>query len=445
LSVIIAFVLSAVHAGAQQFPLPPTYDAILKSPINSYITISYKKPNAKACATAFDTQKQYLGYVNLPPFSLAPYQQNYTINTFFRFFVSRTSPETAPLTIWLSSGPGSSSMVGLFEEAGPCEIVQPPYGSHSTQPRLWGWDRSSNLLFIDQPSQTGFSYDERVNASVDLSKDYPSLLDSRQEPRPHSPSIPAWLVVNDTFASGRDSNTQHSMAIVARACWHFLQGLLLAFLQYNPGIHANRTTVEPAGLNLFAESYGGMYGAMFANLFEDQNDRRSNGSLPSSTLEVQLDSVGIINGAIDLLTELVSIANFTRNNTYSITAIDSLTYQNAISSFNSDAGCRGMITRCRDLMEHSDPEGSGLDEDTNKLCAAAFDSCQSSATALYHQANKSPYDIRVKPEVGLSAAYQEYLNTAHVMQAIGVQINYTQSSVAVLQAFSERESSGSSR
>jgi carboxypeptidase C (cathepsin A) len=217
------------------------------------------------------------------------------------------------------------------------------------------------------------------------------------------------------------------------------------FPQYNPGTRPNRTTVEPAGVNLFAESYGGMYGPKFADFFEDQNDRRSNGSLPSSTLEVQLDSVGIINGAIDLLTELVSIANFTRNNTYSITAIDSLTYQNAISSFNSDAGCRGMITRCRDLMEHSDPEGSGLDEDTNKLCAAAFDSCQSSATALYHQANKSPYDIRVKPEVGLSAAYQEYLNTAHVMQAIGVQINYTQSSVAVLQAFSERESSGSSR
>jgi hypothetical protein len=96
-------------------------------------------------------------------------------------------------------------------------------------------------------------------------------------------------------------------------------------------------------------------------------------------------------------------------------------------------------------MQHFDPEGWGLDEDTNKQCAAAFDACQDAATVLYHQADRNPYDIRIKPDVGLSAAYQEYLNTAHVMQAIGAQINYTQSSVAVLQAFSERESYASFR
>jgi hypothetical protein len=94
LSIILAFVLSAVHAGAQQFPLPPTYDAILKSPINSYITISYKKPNVKACATAFDTQKQYSGYVNLLPFSLAPYQQNYTIQNISKMLLLRALPNS---------------------------------------------------------------------------------------------------------------------------------------------------------------------------------------------------------------------------------------------------------------------------------------------------------------------------------------------------------------
>jgi carboxypeptidase C (cathepsin A) len=439
--VALACVLSAADANALQFPQIPTYETILTSPINPNITISYKQPNASICATAFDTQKQYTGYVNLPPYTLAPFQQNYSINTFFWFIESRISSEIAPLTIWLSGGPGSSSMVGLFEEVGPCEVVQLPNGSYNTQPRLWGWDRSSNLLFIDQPTQTGFSYDERVNASIDLGKDYPFVLENRMEPQPLSPDTPKWRFMNGTFASGRRSNTQDTTAIAARACWHFLQGFLSAFPQYNPGTRPNRTTVKPAGVNLFTESYGGMYGPTFADFFEDQNDRRNNGSLPNSTLEIQLDSVGIINGAVDLLTELVSIANFTRNNTYGMTAIDLLTYQNAMSAFNSDTGCRGSVTRCRDRMQFFDPEGFGLDKDTNELCAAALNKCESAAAVLYRQADRNPYDIRIKPKSGLSAAYQEYLNTAHVMQSIGAQVNYTQSSVTVLQAFSESGSS----
>jgi carboxypeptidase C (cathepsin A) len=112
--------------------------------------------------------------------------------------------------------------------------------------------------------------------------------------------------MNGTFASDRAVNTQDSTAIAARAFWHFLQGFLSAFPQYNPGTRPNRTTIEPAGVNLFAESYGGMYGPTFADYFEVQNDRRNNGSLPDSTLVIQLDSVGIINGAVDFLTEIIS-------------------------------------------------------------------------------------------------------------------------------------------
>jgi carboxypeptidase C (cathepsin A) len=435
---LVIFVLALFAAVANtQFPVPPTYDTTLQSAINSNITISYNRPNASTCATAFAHQKQYAGYVNLPPFTLAPYQQNYSINTFFWFFESRASPETAPLTIWLSGGPGSSSMIGLFEEIGPCEIVQLPNGSYSTQPRLWGWDRSSNLLFIDQPTQTGFSYDERVNATVDLSKNYPSMLENRMEPGPLAPGVSAWRVLNGTFASGRDVNTQDSTAIAARACWHFLQGFLSAFPQYNPGTRPNRTTVDPAGVNLFAESYGGMYGPTFAGYFEDQNDRRTSGALPNSTLEIQLDSVGIINGAVDFLTEMISIANFTHNNTYGINAIDLLTYQNTISELNSETGCHGLVAKCRSRTEVFDPDGVGIDEATNNICATALDACTKVANDIYKQVNRSPYDIRMKPEVSISAAYQEYLNTGPVMQAIGAQVNYTQSSIAVLNAFAQ--------
>jgi len=111
-SVVIASALSLAGCSvAQQFAPPVSYDSVLSSPINPNITISYKSPRPGTCVTAFNTQKQYSGYVHLPPFTLAPYQQNYPINTFFWFIEARTNAETAPLTIWLNGGPGSSSCV----------------------------------------------------------------------------------------------------------------------------------------------------------------------------------------------------------------------------------------------------------------------------------------------------------------------------------------------
>ncbi|MED6160901.1 hypothetical protein PIB30_055545 [Stylosanthes scabra] len=72
---------------------------------------------------------------------------------FYFFFESRNSKKD-PVVIWLTGGPGCSSELALFYENGPFKIT-------NDLSLLWndyGWDKASNILFVDQPTGTGFSY-----------------------------------------------------------------------------------------------------------------------------------------------------------------------------------------------------------------------------------------------------------------------------------------------
>ncbi|KAL2937224.1 Serine carboxypeptidase-like 49 [Bienertia sinuspersici] len=72
---------------------------------------------------------------------------------FYFFFESRNSKED-PVVIWLTGGPGCSSELALFYENGPFKIA-------NNLSLVWnehGWDQAANLIFVDQPIGTGFSY-----------------------------------------------------------------------------------------------------------------------------------------------------------------------------------------------------------------------------------------------------------------------------------------------
>ena len=77
-----------------------------------------------------------------------------TRRLFFWFFESRNKPEKDPIVIWLNGGPGGSSMLGLFDEVGPCILK---LGDNETTPNQWAWNNNASLLFIDQPAGVGFS------------------------------------------------------------------------------------------------------------------------------------------------------------------------------------------------------------------------------------------------------------------------------------------------
>ncbi|CAO3637074.1 unnamed protein product [Cunninghamella blakesleeana] len=104
------------------------------------ITYQFKQP------TFCDSVTQYSGYIEVNP----------TTHYFFWFFESKENPETAPVTLWLNGGPGCSSLSGIFKGVGPCTVIND--NTKDGYDERGAWNRKSNLLFIDQPAGTGFSY-----------------------------------------------------------------------------------------------------------------------------------------------------------------------------------------------------------------------------------------------------------------------------------------------
>uniref|UniRef100_A0A6B2L691 Carboxypeptidase n=1 Tax=Arcella intermedia TaxID=1963864 RepID=A0A6B2L691_9EUKA len=74
---------------------------------------------------------------------------------FYWYFGSKSNGISDPLVIWLNGGPGASSMLGCFIENGPYRIN---LDGKSLSPNAYGWNQNANVLFIDQPVGTGFSY-----------------------------------------------------------------------------------------------------------------------------------------------------------------------------------------------------------------------------------------------------------------------------------------------
>jgi len=83
-----------------------------------------------------------------------------TDDMFYWAFESRDKPETDPLVMWLTGGPGCASEVALFYENGPYKF---PTDLAKTTPLTQNpesWNNKANLLFVDQPIGTGFSHSE---------------------------------------------------------------------------------------------------------------------------------------------------------------------------------------------------------------------------------------------------------------------------------------------
>ncbi len=102
-------------------------------------------------------------------------------NLFYWLF-KNTNIDNAPLIIWINGGPGSSSMFGLFLENGPIRVTRTGSGVDDYQVGLspdGSWLEYGDVLYLDQPVGTGFSYgDTYLDRMDDGATEFINFLDA---------------------------------------------------------------------------------------------------------------------------------------------------------------------------------------------------------------------------------------------------------------------------
>ncbi|KAF5448296.1 hypothetical protein F2P56_028846 [Juglans regia] len=82
------------------------------------------------------------------------------VQLFYYFIESERNPKDDPLVLWLTGGPGCSGLSGLLFEIGPFTFDYA--NSSGNKPTLelnpYSWTKIANIIFLDAPVGTGFSY-----------------------------------------------------------------------------------------------------------------------------------------------------------------------------------------------------------------------------------------------------------------------------------------------
>ncbi|KAL9086409.1 MAG: hypothetical protein Q9159_004186 [Coniocarpon cinnabarinum] len=377
-----------LSSGLAQFVTPPT--DLQTAQGNAGVQVRYKTVPAGICEQDPNV-KSYSGYADV--------EDNRHI--FWWFFEAREKDATeAPLTVWINGGPGSSSMIGLFQELGPCGVDF--NGNVYNNP--FSWSNASNMLFIDEPITTGFSYSIPVPGYADDDGNVITLPDNNcPDYAVDSETCGTWNVPDPQLTSNLTQNSAPDM-------WKTLQGFMGAFPQYSRN-----------GFHFTTESYGGHYGPVFNEYFEMQNAAAIPGAM-----NISLKSVMIGNGWYEPLIQYQAYYNFTVSpgNTYDFNPFNESISNQMYNSLYGVGNCRDQEVACATTGR-------------NDVCALADVFCANNIeSVLDNIPNRDEYDIReLSPDPFPYGFFVDYLNRADVQAAIGAYTNYTESSALVGNAF----------
>lgn len=151
------------------------YDRVLHPAFPEY-TLRLSTSDKQLCDP---NVKQHSGYLDISD----------TKHLFFWFFESRSKPKDDPLVLWLNGGPGCSSSTGLLFELGPCNIAK---NGTTTEPNPHSWNSNTNMIFLDQPVEVGYSYadGESINNTPAAAEDVYAFLQLFMAKFPEYASLP---------------------------------------------------------------------------------------------------------------------------------------------------------------------------------------------------------------------------------------------------------------
>ncbi|KAK9756278.1 hypothetical protein RND81_01G086400 [Saponaria officinalis] len=95
--------------------------------------------------------KHYSGYVTI--------DESHGRKLFYYFVESERSPAKDPVVLWLNGGPGCSSFDGYVYEHGPFNFEKSTTeGLPKMHINPYSWSKVSNIIYLDSPAGTGYSY-----------------------------------------------------------------------------------------------------------------------------------------------------------------------------------------------------------------------------------------------------------------------------------------------
>ena len=364
----------------RQLPAEPKGVTTIKSPTN--VTIRYKQPGKEGICETTPGVNSYSGFIDLSP----------SIHAFFWFFESRNDPANDPITLWLNGGPGSDSLIGLFQELGPCNVTK----KLTTELNPYAFNEVSNMLFLSQPIGVGFSYASKEPGTINsFTGDFENATVDGVNGR--------YPVI--------DPNAVNTTEMAAIAAWEILQGFYSALPQLD-------AKIESTQFNLFTESYGGHYGPAFFNHFYQENEKIANGTNKGKFFD--FNSLGIINGIIDEMIQAPYYPIMANNNTYGIKAVNDTVYAYQNLALTMANGCLDQIGYCYQTNRTSLSDQA--------ICTEAEDMCRDNVEGPYYSySGRGVYDIRHPYKDPTPPTYfEDFLNLASTQAALGVDTNYTQ-------------------
>uniref|UniRef100_J3N0G3 Uncharacterized protein n=1 Tax=Oryza brachyantha TaxID=4533 RepID=J3N0G3_ORYBR len=119
---------------------------------------------AAAASARRNVVREVKGFEGRLPFHLetgyVEVDEQHGVELFYYFIQSERRPADDPLILWITGGPGCSALSGLLFEIGPLKFDVAGYTEGF--PRLVyfqdSWTKVSNVIFLDAPVGTGFSY-----------------------------------------------------------------------------------------------------------------------------------------------------------------------------------------------------------------------------------------------------------------------------------------------